>query len=135
MYDAFSLEIMKSWQQRCLVEKTVSHKGTASWVPDVPVVLVVQATILVSLRGTPTWRLHTKLCKIAWHVRQITWNDEPHRLETWKYCLCVNLLEHFIFLLSFIEWFDLIYYITWQWKHSIILNNLFYYLFFVNIAH
>ena len=33
-------------------------------------------------------------------------NDEPHRLKTRKYCLCINLLEHFIFLASFIERFQ-----------------------------
>ena len=32
-------------------------------------------------------------------------NDEPHRLETWKYCLWINLLEHLISLASFPERF------------------------------
>ena len=33
-------------------------------------------------------------------------SDEPHRFETWKYCLCINFLEHFIFLAFFNERFQ-----------------------------
>ena len=36
----------------------------------------------------------------------------PGRVEACKYCLCVNLLEDFVFLVSFIVWIQTLFFMT-----------------------
>ena len=53
------------------------------------------AAILMSLKGTPTWRLHTKLYKFGYLAYEIL-----HRPDFWQGFL-------FIYLLSFPRFWDL----------------------------
>ena len=78
------------------------------------------AAILVYQSGTPIWRLHTKLCKVAWNVSANNTETVYHtdlRLGEVVYVLNFSNIS-FSWLFS-LNGFEVFFFMAWQWKRSI----------------
>ena len=70
-----------------------------------------QVAMLVTLRWTPTWRLHTRLCKIDWHVSANN-SEAMYQTDFRRGVIYVAVFYNISFY-----WFPILFFVAWQWKH------------------
>ena len=71
------------------------------------------AAVLVSLGGTPTWRLNTELCKFVPNISTDIWRSVNLQTKLWRGVLIIYLLWLYNFLILFTDWFSN-YFFNWM---------------------